>query len=190
MNAVVNQAPALLKLNLGCGKSKLEGYLGVDRRSFEGVDVVTDLLDPWPWETNSVSDIHMSHVLEHFTGPQRVYIFNEMYRVLVPDGKAHIITPYWASNRAYGDFTHQWPPVSEMLYYYLSQEWRSANAPDNDILWNPEGYACDFAVTWGYGLHPEITLKNQAGQTFALTFYKEAAQDLYANAVAKKPKAN
>src|ERR1051326_1395589 len=90
VNAVVETAP-LLKLDLGCGPNKKPGFLGVDRRAFDGVDVVTDLTGPWPWADQSVEEIHMSHVLEHFTGKERVHIFNEMHRVLIKGGKATII---------------------------------------------------------------------------------------------------
>jgi hypothetical protein len=175
-----------LRLDLGCGKSKKEGFLGVDRRKFEGVDVVADLNGPWPWADSSVEEVHMSHILEHFTGIQRVHIFNEMHRVMQAGAKATIITPHWASNRAYGDFTHQWPPVSEMLYYYVNREWRKGNAPDNDIEWNPEGYTCDFEVTWGYALKPEIVARNQEYQMYAMQNFKEACLDMHATATAKK----
>ncbi len=185
MNAVAEEVKPI-KLDLGCGKNKKPGFLGVDRRTFEGVDVVTDLLTVWPWADSSVDEINMSHVLEHFTGQERVQIFNEMYRVLVPGGKATIATPHWCSNRAYGDFTHAWPPVSEMLYFYVSKTWRLQNAPDNDIEWNPAGYKCDFEATWGHTLHPELLTKNQERVAFSTTFYKEAAQDLVATLVAKK----
>jgi hypothetical protein len=171
----------LLKLDLGCGKTKKAGFLGVDRRPYEGVDVVADLLEPWPWGDGTVGEIHASHVIEHFTGLQRVHIMNEMYRVLAKGGTAFIATPYWCSNRAYGDFTHQWPPVSEMWFYYLRREWRLANAPDTDISINPEGFSCDFECpTYSYGVHPQILSRHGEAQQWALTFYKEAAQDLMA----------
>lgn len=185
MSAVIEEA-APIKLDLGCGKSKKEGFLGVDRRAFPGVDVVADLLQPWPWADNSVEEIHMSHVLEHFSGVERVHILNEMYRVLVKDGKATITTPHWCSSRAYGDFTHQWPPVGEMFYFYLLRKWRHENAPDNDIEWNPQGYNCNFEVTMGHTIHAEFVTKHQEVQMRALQFYKEAAQDLIANLVARK----
>lgn len=179
-------APAPLRLDLGCGKSKREGFTGVDRRPFPGVDVVCELTQAWPWADNSVDEVHMSHSLEHFSGRDRVHIFNEMHRVMKPGAKALIITPNWASNRAYGDFTHAWPPVTEMLYFYLDKTWRQANAPDNDIDWNPEGYNCDFHVTWNYTLHPQIAAKNQEAQMFALSFYKEAASDIIATITKKE----
>jgi SAM-dependent methyltransferase len=170
-----------IKLDLGCGTSKQPGFLGVDRRAFPGVDVVHDLLVfPWPYKDSSVSEIHCSHVMEHFTGPQRVKIVNEMYRVLKPGASAKIITPHWASSRAYGDFTHQWPAVSEFWYFYLSREWRATNAPDNDVKWNPDGYDCDFEATWGYSMRQDLAVRNQEYQQYALANYKEAAQDLIA----------
>lgn len=203
----------VLKLDLGCGKNKAAGFLGIDRRKFDGVDGATDLtqtrwifnrkefeglvpakteqnLDQWILPDDSVTEVHCSHFLEHLNhnaeSPQRVRFMNELYRVLIPGGKATIITPHWASNRAYGDFTHADKPVSEMFYYYISKTWRSQNAPDNDIEWNPDGYSCDFDATWGYALHPQIVSRNQEYQTHALTFWKEAAQDLHATLIAKK----
>ena len=184
MNAVAEETP-LLKLDLGCGKNKKEGFHGVDQRQFEGVDTVTDLMQSWPWADGSVEEINMSHALEHFTGPERVHIFNEMYRVLVKGGKATITTPHWCSTRAYGDFTHAWPPVCEMLYFYLSRKWRMENAPDNDIQWNPKGYTCDFEVTMGHTIHQEFQTKHHERQVFAISFYKEVCQDLIATMVKK-----
>jgi len=114
--AIVEAKPkALLKLNLGAGKSKMDGYLSVDSIPFDGLDVVADLTKKWPWPDNSVSDVRMSHVLEHFTAQERIHVFNEMYRVLVDEGKANIITPHWSSNRAYGDLTHCFAQGTEIL---------------------------------------------------------------------------
>lgn len=172
-----------LKLDLGCGKGKQAGFLGVDRRPFEGVDIVHDLLVmPWPWENDSVSEVYCSHFLEHLDhnrrNPERVRFMNELYRILTPGGKATIITPHWASNRAYGDFTHADKPVSEMFWYYLNREWRKQNAPDNDIEWNPDGYSCDFAATWGYTVRPDLQTRAQDYVTFALANYKESVLDM------------
>lgn len=171
------QAPPLIRLDLGCGKNKREGFTGVDSRKFEGVDVVADLTKPWPWKDGTVEEVHCSHFLEHLTAPQRVHFANELCRVLKQGGKAQIITPHWCSARAYGDVTHQWPPVSEFWFYYLLKGWREVNAPHND------GYTCDFDATWGYGMAQPLVTRNQEYQQFALANYKEAAQDLIATLV-------
>ena len=170
-----------MKLNLGAGKTKMEGFLGVDSRDF-GQDIVADLRDTWKWEDDSVDEVHASHFIEHLTAPERIHFVNELYRVLKPGAKATVITPHWASNRAYGDLTHQWPPVSEMWFYYLSREWRAANAPHNDF------YTCDFACTWGYSLHTAIIPRNTEYQQHALAFWKEAAQDILATLVKTAPR--
>ncbi|MFI4891245.1 MAG: class I SAM-dependent methyltransferase [Steroidobacterales bacterium] len=167
-----------LRIDLGCGSRKQPGFLGCDRRAFPGVDIVMEMTGRWPWHDGSVDEAHMSHVLEHFTGPERVHIFNELYRVLKPAAGAMIITPHWASNRAYGDFTHAWPPVSEMLYSYVSKEWRKVHAPDNDIEWNPAGYDCDFESEIVYTLHADIAALDEDAQNMAIKFYKEACMDM------------
>lgn len=166
--------PAPLKLDLGCGKNKKEGFVGVDAMMFDGVDVVTDLaLHAWPWNDGTIEEAHCSHMLEHVPATQRPHFFNELHRVLKPNGRATIITPHWCSNRAYGDLTHEWPPVSEMFYWYLNAKWRAENAP-HQTFWT-----CDFdAVQPGYSMHPALQVRSQDYRDLALTFGKEAAQDM------------
>jgi len=172
----------VVKLDLGCGKSKREGFTGVDSRPFDGVDVVADLTGPWPWADGEVEEIHASHFIEHLTAPQRIHFVNEAWRVLKPGGKATLIAPHWGSCRAYGDLTHQWPPVSEFWFYYLSAEWRAANAPHND------GYTCDFSSTWGYGLSPALAVRNEEFRQFAVANYKESITDIIATLTKAAPK--
>ena len=168
-----------MKLDLGAGINKKEGFIGVDVRAFPGVDVVADLTKPWPWADESVDEVHCSHMIEHLTAEQRIFFVNELYRVLKPKGTATLIAPHWASTRAYGDLTHQWPPVCEMWFFYLDKDWRAVNAPHND------GYTCNFTSTWGYGMHQSLLTRNPEFQQFALNFYKEAAQDIHATLVKK-----
>lgn len=174
-----------LKLDIGCGSNKREGFVGVDQYAMPGVDVVHDVRKPWPWPDGSVGEVVCSHFIEHLTGAERVHFVNELYRVMQPGAKATITTPHWGSNRAYGDPTHAWPPVSEMWFYYLAREWRATQAPHTDITWNPAGFACDFDATWGYGVHPALTARNAEFQQFALQWYKEGAQDMVATLTRK-----
>lgn len=177
---------APIRLDIGCGKNKREGFTGVDQYKMPGVDLVLDVRKPWPWKDSTVEEIHCSHFVEHLSGAERVHFVNEVHRVLKPGCKATVITPHWASNRAYGDFTHQWPPVSEMWFYYLSKKWREEQAPHTDVKFNKNGYTCDLEATWGYSLHPALLSRNQDFQQDALQFKKEAAQDIIATLVAKK----
>lgn len=164
----------MVKLDLGCGKNKREGFIGVDSRPFEGVDVVCDLSSgKWPWEDDSVDEVNASHVVEHLKPSERIHFVNELHRVLKKGGRAFIATPHFASVRAYGDLTHEWPPVVSFWYLYLNAEWRKTNAPHNDA------YTCDFDHGYGFGLHPSVQARNQEYQNYAVIHLLEGAQDLH-----------
>lgn len=184
--------PPLLKLDLGAGLNPREGFESVDRLPFGGTTQhVVDLRQPWPWPDHSVAETHCSHFLEHLTALERVHFVNELHRVLVLGGTCQLIVPHWASCRAYGDPTHQWPPVSEFWFYYLSREWRMGdpaknlgpNAPHTDITHNPEGFRCHFVATWGYTLRPDLGVRNLEWQQFALANYKEVVLDIVATLI-------
>lgn len=164
-----------IKLDIGCGKNKKEGYVGVDKIKYDNVDIVLDVgNERWVWEDNIVDSVYCSHVVEHLDSSERIFFVNELYRVLKKGCEATIIVPHWCSCRAYGDLTHKWPPVSEFWFYYLSREWREVNAPHNSM------YDCDFNVVWGYSLSPEIISRNNEFQFFAMKFYKESISDIVA----------
>jgi hypothetical protein len=174
-----------LKLDIGCGKNKKEGFIGVDQYKMPGVDKVMDVRKKWPYKNDSVSEVHCSHFIEHLTSNERVHFLNELYRVLKKGAKVTLVAPHWASNRAYGDPTHQWPPVSEMFFYYLSKEWRKTQAPHTDKEFNKDGFNCDFEATWGYSMNQGLMSRNQEYQQHAIQFFKEAAQDTIATLIKK-----
>jgi hypothetical protein len=167
------KAAAPLMLDLGCGKNKKPGFLGVDVLKFEGVDVVCDLgKKKWPWKDGSVDEIHASHFVEHLTPTERIHFTNEAYRVMRFGARITIITPHWCASRAYGDLTHQWPPVSEFWFYYLNKAWRAVNAPHNQT------YTCDFdPPAGGYTLHSWTQGRAPEVVNFATSHYKEICQD-------------
>lgn len=175
----------MVRIDLGAGKNPKAGFLGVDKIDFGNGSIVCNLgTDKWPWDDNSVEEAHSAHFLEHLTNLngrwERVHFFNELYRVLKKGGKCTLIIPHWASQRYYGDPTHC-EPFSEMGFYYLSKEWRKAQAPHADKEFNPNGYDCDFECTWGYSTHPALATRNAEYQQFAMQWFLEARQDLHAN---------
>lgn len=164
---------AALRIDLGCGRVKSDGWVGIDSLDFAH-NVIADLsvgpwvfpkddrlprsmFDPRTLPDNSVDEARSFHFVEHLTGPQRVQFFNELYRVLKPGAGASIVVPHWSHACAYGDPTHQWPPMSEWACFYLNKAWRDANAPH-------AGYTCDFD-------HPNIvgtwdpTLESRTNET-------------------------
>lgn len=96
-------------LNLGCGPTRIPGSVGVDSVAIQGfVDVVHDLdAVPYPFEDNSIDEIHLYHVLEHLHDPLRK--IEEMSRILKPGGVLHIRVPHFSSRGAFTDITHLRP---------------------------------------------------------------------------------
>lgn len=185
-----------LKLDLGCGKSKLgPDWTGVDARPFEGVDVVANLAEriervryddcgnrigpefghgfkPWPWADCSVDEARSAHFIEHLGPEERIHFVNELYRVLKPGARAEILCPNWATCRAYGDLTHAWPPVSVFWFQYLNKEWRDREAPANDF------YRCNFSYGGGFVLRPELVSRNDSYKQHASENYIESTPEL------------
>lgn len=197
MNAAEKIEPATpLKLDIGCGKNKRQGFHGVDSIAFDGVDTVLDIVErdgeefaTWPWEDSSVEEVHSSHFVEHLTQKERCHFFNELWRVLKPGAKVTIITPHWSNARAYGDPTHKWPAISEWFYLYLNKEWRANNAPHTDAEHLAWGYSCDFEGGCGTTLnpqHPEIMGRNTEAQNYATRNFINVNVDAYATLTAKK----
>lgn len=152
---VAKKEKSLLKIDIGCGKTTPEGWVGLDSIDF-GQKYVADARKGLPFKSDTVDEVRSSHFVEHLTGVERIAFFNELYRVMKVGASAQIVTPHWSHACAYGDPTHQWPPMSEWYPLYLNKQWRDGNAPHVE-------YVCDFdyivAGSWDQrlnGRNPEF----------------------------------
>ncbi|MBL8315501.1 MAG: methyltransferase domain-containing protein [Rubrivivax sp.] len=97
-----------MKLNVGCGRNTLEGWLNLDSQALPGVDIVADLdaceAAPLPLSDNCVEEFLLSHVLEHI--PKVLPMMQELHRVARPDARMVIRVPHGASDDAFEDPTH------------------------------------------------------------------------------------
>jgi predicted SAM-dependent methyltransferase len=71
-----------LKLDIGCGGNKKQGFLGVDINPGENVDFVMDVCK-LEFEDNSVEEIFSRRCIQHVKGDKKA--LNEIFRVLKPD---------------------------------------------------------------------------------------------------------
>lgn len=97
-----------MKLNLGCGFLKIDGYVNIDYEELCAPDLCINLEDPWPFDDNSVSEIRAHHTLEHLgaTYEKFLFVLKEMYRVSQHQATWHIRVPHWQHDNFYHDPTH------------------------------------------------------------------------------------
>jgi len=114
-----------MKVNLGCGRHILPGWVNVDAFPAPGVDRVVDLDNPPDgWEPNSVDEFLMSHVLEHLREPLRALEW--CWRVAKPGAVLTAHVPYGSSDDADADPTHvRRMFVGSWLYFAQPAYWRA-----------------------------------------------------------------
>jgi hypothetical protein len=94
-----------MKVDLGCGPSKQEGYYGLDAFPYEGVDLVQDLNEPgWALEDASCEEINASHLVEHIN--DLVAFFGELHRIAADGCTVKLSTPHYTSRDSWRDPTH------------------------------------------------------------------------------------
>ena len=93
-----------LKLNLGCGNDKKEGYLNCDISKDVRPDKIVDLEKKLPFKDNSVDEIYAKMVIEHINNLD--LLFNEMYRICKNKAKILIRVPFFSSYHNFSDPTH------------------------------------------------------------------------------------
>ena len=111
-----------MKLNIGSGFKKVEGFTNIDSMScvdnsgVEYTDIILDIeKQRLPFEDNSVDEIYCYEVLEHIgfekDNPDKqealIFVMNEMHRVLKEDGILKGKVPSEGGEGAMRDPTHK-----------------------------------------------------------------------------------
>jgi predicted SAM-dependent methyltransferase len=83
-----------MKLNYGCGETKLKDFINIDVEESVKPDLVLDLkVHPFPYEAETVDLIHCIHNIEHIEQRYWPQIFCEFWRVLKPEGELRLAYP-------------------------------------------------------------------------------------------------
>ena len=83
-------------LDIGCGKNKVTGSIGVDFLPFSGVDVVHNLNEfPYPFQSDEFDEVHIKDTLCLLDNP--VHVMEEIYRICKINGKVVVAQPYFRS---------------------------------------------------------------------------------------------
>src|SRR5690606_23008684 len=129
----------LLRLNLGCGLKKIEGWVNVDRSPACEPDAVVNLEEfPWPFADDSAEEVVLRHVLEHLGATPDIYqgIFRELYRVCAPDARIRITVPHPRHDDFLSDPTHVRPVTPQGLELFdraKNREWAAKGMPNSPL---------------------------------------------------------
>lgn len=118
-----------MKLNLGCGFDKREGWLNVDGFAACEPDQLLDIeATPWDLPTDGFELVLMKHVLEHVGADFKVFaaVMRELHRVTAPGGIVEIHVPHVHHDTFWSDPTHVrafTPLTFRMLSKRQNREW-------------------------------------------------------------------
>ena len=130
-----------MKLDLGCSNIKKNGYVGIDSYDWSakyGKDFVCGKIPEVlsVFENNSIDEVRASHFIEHIPQHNVIRTFNEIYRILIPNGIFEIYVPSTTGKGAFCDPTHVsfW---NDMSFRYFDMTW-------NAELSKSYGIKCNF----------------------------------------------
>jgi predicted SAM-dependent methyltransferase len=194
-----------MKIDLACGNSKKEGYIGVDITETPSVDIVHDLtVYPWPFEDSSVDEIHCSHYIEHIKHDNVAIdlaklvnessTFEEFKSKINDDtftksdnGFIRFINELYRILKPKGEVTIIAPYYSSMRAFsdpthtrYISDlSFYYLNKEwRNNIGLNHYGITCDFDVEFSYHITEEMTLKSEEVRNKAFTHDLNVIDDI------------
>lgn len=98
-----------MKINIGAGDTKLEGYITLDYDALTKPDYQLDIeKDRFPFEDNTVETVVAHHILEHL-GEGYFHCLQEIYRVCKHDAIVDIRVPHPRHDSFLADPTHRRP---------------------------------------------------------------------------------
>jgi predicted SAM-dependent methyltransferase len=100
-------------VNLGCGANVRGGFANIDYDWRPGV-ICWDLVCGIPFSSESMKGVYTEHCLEHFSIERGYDVLKEIYRILMPSGRARIVVPdgelylrKYIDSAKYGRFPYQ-----------------------------------------------------------------------------------
>jgi len=149
-----------LRLHIGSGDKRLEGWVNIDLQALPGVDVVADVTRGLNFR--DVQAVFAEHFLEHLAIDHAIGFLLEVHRVLRADGWLRLSTPNldWVWETHYRRAAE---PADKRLMALVSN--RAFRGWGHQFLWNPEMLdealaACGFveirACRYGESERPEF----------------------------------
>jgi hypothetical protein len=132
-------------IDMGAAHGKQPGYLGLDQYDQPGVDIVADVTKGIPLSDSSVGVVRAVDFLEHI--PDKVAVFNELYRVLAHGGLLLSLTPSTDGRGAFQDPTHV-AFYNQNSFWYFTERRYAAFVPQIECRFQVSRLSTDFPTDW------------------------------------------
>lgn len=110
-----------MKINLGSGNTRIEGFVNVDSDINTNPDILCDIQENLPFDDNSIEEVRAYHILEHI-GDKFFGFMKELYRVCKPDTIIDVRVPHHRHDYFYGDPSHVRPITIENMKRFSKSE--------------------------------------------------------------------
>lgn len=143
-------------IDIGCGRNKLKGAIGIDFSSFSDADVVLNLnSDPLPFEDNSIDFVYSSHCLEHLSLDGFLHMISEIYRVCKDTAQIFIKVPYFNGSVNWAN------PFHNNKVCFNEHTFRFFSSSTETHCLAPNEYVTPTCQTWGlrYSANHEISIE-------------------------------
>ena len=108
-----------LILDVGCGRKKYPGSIGIDMSAAGEADVLCDWEKTLPFRDSSFDQVRMIHIIEEVDNIFRV--LGEVHRVAKPGAMVTIITPHYTDHASYCSPAHRWH-LSSFSFWFFSDK--------------------------------------------------------------------
>jgi ubiquinone/menaquinone biosynthesis C-methylase UbiE len=110
-------------LELGCGRKKRPGAIGIDRIDLPEVDIVSDVEEGLGFLPDGcVDEIHARKFFEHVQNFEK--LMSEIVRVLKKEGKVFVFVPHFSNPHYYSDPTHKRIFGLYSFYYFVDSKYQ------------------------------------------------------------------
>ncbi len=103
-------------LDVGCGRGKYPGAIGIDRSPATQADVLCDWTRGLPFADSQFDEVRLVHVIEEV--PDILAALAEVHRVARPGARVLIVTPHYTDHSSYCSPTHRWHLSSFSFWFY------------------------------------------------------------------------
>jgi len=143
-------------IDIGCGRNKLKGSIGIDFSSFSDADIVLNLnKDPLPFEDSSVDFVYSSHCLEHLSLDGFLHIISEIYRICKDSAQIFIKVPYFNGSVNWAN------PFHNNTVCFNEHTFRFFSSDTSTKCLSAREYVTPTCQTWGlrYSANHEVNVE-------------------------------